>query len=51
VVQTACGPDGHWLCIASLQTQAADSGALHAGGQGGPALQLMALPYPLLEDI
>jgi len=51
VVQSAYAPDGRWLCIASLQTQAADSGVLHAGGQGGPALQLLALPYPLLEDI
>jgi len=51
VVQVAYAPDGRWLCIASLQTQAADSGGLHAGGQTGPALQLLALPYPLLEDI
>jgi folate-binding protein YgfZ len=51
VVQAAYAPDGRWLCIASLQTQAADAGALHAGSPDGPALQLLALPYPLLEDI
>ena len=51
VVQAAGAPDGHWLCIASLQTQAADSGALHAVAPDGPVLQRMALPYPLLEDI
>ena len=51
VVQSAYAPDGRWLCIASLQTQAADAGALHAGSPDGPALQLLALPYPLLEDI
>ena len=44
-------PDGRWLCIASLQTQAAESGVLHVGSSDGPALQLLALPYPLLEDI
>ncbi len=51
VVQSAYAPDGRWLCIASLQTQAADAGALHAGSPDGPALQVLALPYPLLEDI
>ena len=51
VVQTACAPDGRWLCIASLQTRAADGGALHAGKSDGPALQMLALPYALLEDI
>ena len=51
VVQSAYAPDGRWLCIASLQTQAAESGVLHVGSSDGPALQLLALPYPLLEDI
>lgn len=51
VVQAARAPDGHWLCIASVQTQAADSGTLHAVAPDGPVLQRMALPYPLLEDI
>ncbi len=51
VVQSAYAPDGRWLCIASLQTQAAESGVLHAGEPHGPALQLLPLPYPLLEDI
>jgi folate-binding protein YgfZ len=51
VVQSAYAPDGRWLCIASLQTQAAESGVLHVGSLDGPALQLLALPYPLLEDI
>ena len=51
VVQNAYGPDGRWLCIASLQTQAAENGVLHAGSVDGPALRLLALPYPLLEDI
>ena len=51
VVQSAYAPDGRWLCIASLQTQAVESGVLHAGEPQGPALQLLPLPYPLLEDI
>ncbi len=51
VVQSAYGPDGRWLCIASLQTQAAENGVLHVGSLDGPALRLLALPYPLLEDI
>ena len=51
VVQAACGPDGHWVCIASLQTQAAESGLLHAGNPEGAALELLWLPYPLLDDI
>jgi folate-binding protein YgfZ len=51
VVQSAYGPDARWLCIASLQTQAAENGVLHAGSLDGPALRLLALPYPLLEDI
>jgi len=51
VVQAAVDRDGRWLCIASLQTQAADSAVLHAGSPAGPALHILALPYPLLEDI
>jgi hypothetical protein len=51
LVQAALAPDGRWLCIASLQTQAAQSGALHAGQAQGPGLDLLPLPYALLEDI
>ena len=51
VVQAALAPDGRWLCIASLQTQAVQSNALHAGQAQGPGLELLPLPYALLEDI
>jgi folate-binding protein YgfZ len=51
VVQAAYAPDGRWLCIASLQTQAADTGGLRAGTADGPALQILPLPYALLQDI
>ena len=51
IVQVACAPDGRSLCIASLQTQAAESGGLNAGGADGPALEILPLPYALLEDI
>ena len=51
VVQSAYAPDGRWLCIASLQTRAVESGVLHAGQPDGAALELLPLPYALLEDI
>jgi len=51
IVQVAYAPDGRWLCIASLQTQAADSGSLYAGKADGPAMEILPLPYPLREDI
>lgn len=51
VVQAACAPDGRWLCIASLQTQAAVTGGLHAGKVDGPLMEILPLPYALLEDI
>jgi hypothetical protein len=51
VVQAARAPDGHGLCIASLQTQAAETARLQGGAPGGPNLQVMALPYPLLHDL
>jgi tRNA-modifying protein YgfZ len=43
-------PGRPWLAIASLQTSAADSPSLLASPQG-PAVQLQALPYVLLDDI
>lgn len=44
-------PHGGWDAIVSMQTSAAVSGRLSAGAADGPTLQLLALPYPLLEDI
>jgi tRNA-modifying protein YgfZ len=43
-------PGRPWLAIASLQTSAADNPSLLASPQG-PAVQLQALPYVLLDDI
>ncbi|KQP14887.1 folate-binding protein YgfZ [Pseudorhodoferax sp. Leaf267] len=51
VVQAAAHPDGGVDAIVSLQIAAAAEGGLHAGSAIGPALSLLALPYPLLEDI
>jgi len=51
VAQAAPSPGGGWDAIVSLQLSAAQAGDLHAGAAGGPALQLLPLPYPLLEDI
>lgn len=51
VAQAAPAPHGGFDVLVSLQISATESGALHLGAPGGPALQLQALPYPLLQDI
>jgi tRNA-modifying protein YgfZ len=48
--QPGTEPGRPWLAIASMQTSAADSPQLLATAQG-PAVQLQALPYVLLDDI
>jgi folate-binding protein YgfZ len=50
VAQAAAAPGGGFDAIVSLQTAAAQA-SLQLGQPGGPALQLLPLPYPLLEDI
>lgn len=47
VVQAAPAPEGSWCAIVSMQIQAS-SLPLHVAGT---PLQLLPLPYPLLEDI
>ncbi len=54
VAACAARPGGGFDAIVSMQTSAAadaEGGRLTLGSPGGPALSLMALPYPLLEDI
>jgi len=54
VAACAAHPEGGFDAIVSMQTAAAlDSGSsrLTLGSAGGAALTLLALPYPLLEDI
>lgn len=51
VAQAAPAPGGGWDAIVSLQLSAVDAGDLHAGSTGGPALQLLPLPYLLLADV
>jgi tRNA-modifying protein YgfZ len=51
VTEAARAPEGGWDAIVSLQLSAAEAGDLHAGSATGPSLQLLPLPYPLLEDI
>ncbi len=51
VVQAAPHPGGGFDAIVSMQTSAAADGSLHAGSASGPALSLLPLPYPLLDDI
>ena len=55
-VVAACAPHpaGGFDVIASMQTSAAadaEGGRLTLGSASGPALALLPLPYPLLEDI
>lgn len=51
VVQAAPCPDGGWDAIVSGQVSALQSGTLHLASADGPALQVRAMPYPLLDDI
>jgi folate-binding protein YgfZ len=51
VAAAAAHPEGGWDAIVSMQTSAAAGGQLHAGSATGPALSLLPLPYPLLDDI
>jgi len=51
VAAAAAHPDGGWDATVSMQTSAAAGGQLHAGSASGPALTLLPLPYPLLDDI
>ncbi len=54
VAACAAHPEGGFDAIVSMKTAAAldsDNGRLTLGSAGGAALTLLALPYPLLEDI
>lgn len=54
VAACAAHPEGGFDAIVSMQTAAAsdaDQGQLTLGSAGGPALIVLPLPYPLLEDI
>ena len=51
VAASAANPSGGFDAIVSMQTSAAMGGTLALGGPAGPVLQLLSLPYPLLEDI
>jgi folate-binding protein YgfZ len=51
IAATGERPGGGWSAIVSMQTSASLSGRLNAGTADGPVLQLLPLPYPLLDDI
>jgi tRNA-modifying protein YgfZ len=51
VAQAAKHPAGGFIAVVSMQISAASSPALHAGTADGAKLAMLALPYPLLEDI
>jgi len=51
VAQAAAAPGGGFDALISLQISAATGSGLRLGQAEGPALELLPLPYPLLEDI
>jgi hypothetical protein len=51
VVQAASAPQGGFDAIVSAQLSAVERGDLHLASNQGPALQILPLPYALLEDI
>jgi folate-binding Fe-S cluster repair protein YgfZ len=51
VVQVAAVPQGGYDAIVSAQVSAIEADHLRHGSAEGPALTLLALPYPLLSDI
>jgi folate-binding protein YgfZ len=51
VASAAPAPSGGFDAIVSIQTAAAIDGRLTAVSVNGPALALLPLPYPLLEDL
>jgi folate-binding protein YgfZ len=51
VVQAAPAPQGGFDAIISGQLAAVEAGGLHLGRNTGPALHMLPLPYPLLDDV
>ena len=51
VVQAAAAPQGGWDAIVSLQLTALQTGSLHGGSSTGATLEVLPLPYALLDDI
>ena len=51
VVQAAPAPEGGFDAIVSGQLSAMEGGILHLKESAGPALQLLPLPYTLLDDV
>ena len=51
VAQSAASPDGGFDAIVSMQVAAAQAGGLKIGTPDGAAIELLALPYALLDDI
>ena len=51
VVQCAVRPDGHGHDLLASGTLESMASGWHVDSAQGPALSLLALPYPLLEDI
>lgn len=49
VVDAQPDPDGGQVALAVLRIEAATTGTLRTGSQGGAALELLELPYPVIE--
>ena len=49
VVNAEPSGQGRFDCLVETKTAALDSGSVHLGAPGGPALEFGALPYPLAE--
>ena len=51
VVQSAAALRGGFDALVSAQISAVDAGPLHLKATDGPIVQVLPLPYPLLEDV
>lgn len=51
VAACAVSPDGQWHAVVSMQVRSAQDGELRLGHAAGPLLQILPLPYALMEDI
>ncbi|WP_028225060.1 CAF17-like 4Fe-4S cluster assembly/insertion protein YgfZ [Paraburkholderia ferrariae] len=51
VVNAAAAPDGGTDLLAEIKLAALESGSVHLGGAGGPALRFLPLPYALPAEV
>ncbi len=51
VVAAAANPNGGFEAVVSMQVSASENGDLRLDSASGPALSLLPLPYPLVDDV